>query len=238
MTHRDVQQALRKIADPKRATSSARFFKTGKGEYGEGDKFLGIRVPNQRAIAHRHLDLPRSEISKLLAGAYHEDRFTALEILVAQYERATRADQAQIVKFYLAHTNRINNWDLVDTSAPYILGHYLFYKPKEMKILKKLAASNNIWERRIAIIATLYFIGKGRFDETIALAAQLLRDKHDLIQKAVGWALREVGKRDANVLEKFLATRASRMPRTMLRYAIEKLTKEKRDLYLRGTMGI
>ena len=231
MTAQDVKRALLEVADPSRAGNYARFFKTAPGEYGAGDKFLGIRVPVQRSIARTFRDLPLSEIAKLLASAVHEDRFTALEILVMRYESsASSAERKNLAKFYLQLRSRINNWDLVDTSAPYILGHYLFDKDK--KVLIKLAQSANIWERRIATVATQYFINKGRYVETLALAKILLKDKNDLVQKATGWMLREVGKKDVNVLEEFLTKNAARMSRTTLRYAIERFPETKRKKYL------
>jgi len=231
MTARDVQKVIRSRGSKAKAAKSAWFFRTKKGEYGYGDKFAGLTVPEQRAIARTFRDLPLSEIAKLLASAVHEDRFTALEILVMRYESsASSAERKNLAKFYLQLRSRINNWDLVDTSAPYILGHYLFDKDK--KVLIKLAQSANIWERRIAIVATQYFINKGRYVETLALAKILLKDKNDLVQKATGWMLREVGKKDVNVLEEFLTKNAARMSRTTLRYAIERFPETKRKKYL------
>lgn len=225
MTARDVQRELRKLANPEKAKIYARYFKTGKGQYGDGDQFLGITVPQQRAVAHRFLDLSLSEIARLLKSPVHEDRFTALEILVAQYEQAK--NKKAFVDFYLKNTKHINNWDLVDTSAPYILGPTI-----KKRVLYKLAKSKNIWERRIAIVTTQYFIRAGDYADTLKIATILLRDKHDLIHKATGWMLREVGKKITAVLEKFLATHASVMPRTTLRYAIEKFPLKKRKQYL------
>ena len=222
MTARDVQKALRKVADPKKVPIYQCFFKTGKGEYGAGDRFLGITVPVQRTIARQFIDLPLSEISKLLKSPIHEDRLTALEIL-----KAKKLSPA-IINFYLKHTQYINNWDLVDTSAPYILGPLV-----DRKILYKLAQSKNLWKRRIAIVTTQYFIRNGDFADSIKIAQMLLGDSHDLIHKATGWMLREVGKKDLAVLEKFLTKHASRMPRTMLRYAIEKFSEAKRQEYLK-----
>ena len=230
MNARDVQRALRKVANFEKAQTHARFFKTKKGEYGEGDKFLGIIVPVQRTIARQFADLPLSEIAKLLKSPVHEDRFTALEIL--KMKPISKA----IAAFYLKHTKYINNWDLVDTSAPYILGPVV-----DRKILYKLATSKNLWERRIAIVTTQYFIRRGDFADTLKIAEILLHDSQDpvklrhgasLIHKATGWMLREVGNRDVKVLEQFLATHAPRMHRTMLRYAIEKFPQEKRKKYL------
>ena len=212
----------------------AGFFKTGKGEYGEGDVFLGITVPLQRGVAKRFKEIKLDQLSVLLKNPIHECRLTALEILVMQYEDAVKGED--VVNFYLKNTRHINNWDLVDLSAQYILGDWLLNcgpkaKP-DRKILYKLVKSKNIWERRIAIISTFAFIRAGKFEDTFKLAKILMRDEHDLIHKAVGWMLREVGKRDEKVLVKFLNEHAVQMPRTMLRYAIEKFSLEKRKKYL------
>ncbi len=226
----DVIRALKQLADPIKAKNLARFFKTGAGEYGEGDIFLGITVPAQRKVAKEHLDLPLSEIEKLLASSVHEQRFTALEILVMQYEKAGTKEQEKIFKFYLRQAKRINNWDLVDTSARYIVGHYLF--ARDRAVLYKLAKSKNLWEKRIAIVATHHFISEGDFADTLTLAEVLMSDKHDLIHKAVGWMLREVGNKSLSTLQGFLDNYAHTMPRTMLRYAIEKLPPLERRKYL------
>ena len=224
MTFRDVQRELRKVADPEKAKLYAGYFQTKKGQYAEGDKFLGVTVPVQRKIARKFFDLPLAEISKLLKSGLHEDRFTALVILVAK----SKSDPVNTAKFYLNHTKHINNWDLVDTSAPYILG------PVATKsTLYKLAKSRNLWERRIAVLAAGYGIRNGDYANTLKIAEMLLRDTHDLIHKATGWMLREIGKKDVTVLERFLAKHASVMPRTMLRYAIERLSEAKRKRYLR-----
>lgn len=230
----DVERQIKRKGTKARAKASAWYFKTGPGEYGQGDVFLGLTVPQQRAIAKEFRNLAHAEVAKLLASKYHECRFVALEILVFQFEKASGREQAKIANFYLAHTKGINNWDLVDTSAPYILGPYLFENTGKRKLLNKLVRSKNIWQRRIAIISTLYFIGQNRFDESLALAESLLADKHDLIHKATGWALREVGKRDQDALEKFLHKHIAHMPRTTLRYAIEKFPEALRKEYLTG----
>ena len=190
-SYQSVIAELAAVADPARAESSAWFFKTGKGQYGEGDQFLGINVPTQRKIARRHQDMPQAAVQKLLSSKVHEHRFVALEILVAQFEAASLAEQTKIYKFYLANAARVNNWDLVDTSAPYIVGPYLLTRPRA--ILRKLAKSPLIWERRIAIVATFSFIRAGETADTFEIARLLLGDSHDLIHKAVGWALREAG---------------------------------------------
>ena len=211
-----------------------RFFKTSKGEYGEGDVFLGITVPQSRKIAKKYSFLSFPEIEALLASKIHEERLIALLILVENFRKAKKDKmlQTQIYNFYLKNTKYINNWDLVDLSSEKIIGEFLFNEEKS--ILRQLAKSQNIWERRIAIVATYAFIKKNKFGETLALAEILLNDEHDLIHKAVGWMLREIGKRDNNVLEIYLQEHYKEMPRTMLRYAIERFPEDKRKKYLRG----
>lgn len=223
---------LKAYAHPQKALASKRFFKTGPGEYGEGDIFLGITVPEQRAVARRYGDLPFGDIQKLLQSKIHEHRLTALIILVGQYRRGSTAQQKRIAMLYLKNRAYINNWDLVDTSAPHILGHYLY--GKDQKTLMMLARSKNLWDRRIAIVSTLYAIGQNDFTSTLSISALLQDDKHDLIHKAVGWMLREVGKRSLETEEIFLKKYASRMPRTMLRYAIERFPEAKRRMYLQS----
>lgn len=251
---------LHRLADPDKAKILQWFFKTGKGEYGEGDKFLGITVPKMRTLCKNYLELSLADIEVLLASKWHEKRFAALLLLVAKYQRASKAESAaaksqqpgskkarslqaenqnahEIFEFYLAHTATINNWDLVDVSASYIIGHYLFtvdslsIKQRRTK-LHALARSNSLWERRIAIVATHYFIRSGFHDDTLVIAEKLLGDKEDLIHKAVGWMLREVGKRDARALQQFLQQHHQVMPRMMLRYAIERLPERERRRYL------
>ncbi|MFZ2620978.1 MAG: DNA alkylation repair protein [Minisyncoccia bacterium] len=230
MKYSEVILAMQKKSSPKKAKASAWFFKTGKGQYGEGDIFIGLTVPEQRIIAKKFSDLPVNEIEKLLKSKIHEHRFTALIILDLLYQKSDKKIRSKIVDFYLSHTKYINNWDLVDTSASYILGEHLFKKKRE--ILYKLARSKNLWERRIAIISTGYFISKNDFKDTIEISKLLLSDKQDLIHKAVGWMLREVGKRDEKVLVKFLDNFIKKMSRTTLRYAIERFPKKKRLYYL------
>ncbi|HIH10632.1 TPA: DNA alkylation repair protein [Candidatus Woesearchaeota archaeon] len=225
-----LQTDLQHLTNPEKAVIYASFFKTGKGEYGESDQFLGLTVPQQRILAKKYITPSLEEIHSLLQSPIHEYRLTALLILVLQYHKAVPQDKEKIVQFYLAHTKQINNWDLVDTSADKILGHYLLDKDKT--VLFKLAHSSNLWERRIAIVATFAFIKQNQFQETIHIAELLLHDSHDLIHKAVGWMLREVGKRDKVTLETFLQKHATKMPRTMLRYAIEKFPEPKRKYYL------
>ena len=226
-----VQSTLRDAADPIKAAFFPRFFKTGPGEYGEGDQFIGVTVPEQRKIAkefYKNLTIP--DTVALLHSTWHEERLTALFILVLKYQKGDTATKQKVVNTYLASTNWVNNWDLVDSSAPYILGDWLLDKDKA--VLYEFAKSDVLWERRISIIATLMFIRKGEFTDTLNLAEQLLYDRHDLMHKAVGWCLREVGKRAEDVLIDFLDTYAATMPRTTLRYAIERLPEAKRKYYL------
>jgi 3-methyladenine DNA glycosylase AlkD len=220
------------MADPARAALLAGFFKTGPGEYGHGDVFLGITVPRQRAVAKKYPGLSLARIRKLLKSRFHEHRLTALIVLTGQYAKAETAEKERIFEFYLANTGRINNWDLVDLSAPNIVGEFLRDKPRHRGVLATLARSGDLWERRIAMLATLAFIRAGEFAPTLAIARRLLGDGHDLIHKAVGWMLREVGKRDQTVEEAFLAEHVPAMPRTMLRYAIEKFPPQKRAHYM------
>ncbi|MFA5127839.1 MAG: DNA alkylation repair protein [Patescibacteria group bacterium] len=226
-----IANELNKIADKKQAVHLRRFFKTGKGQYGEGDKFLGIKVPRQREVAKKYFqEITLEDVKKLIASPYHEFRLTGLIILTYKFPKISEADQKKIFDFYLKHTKRINNWDLVDLSAPNIVGTWLL--DKNRKILYKLAKSRILWERRIAMLATYAFIRAGEFDDTLKLADILLNDKHDLMHKAVGWMLREVGKRDKKVLTNYLKPRYKNMPRTMLRYAIEKFSEGERKFYL------
>ncbi|MSR76170.1 MAG: DNA alkylation repair protein [Candidatus Ryanbacteria bacterium] len=225
-----VQQVLKRLGTPQKAKSSAWFFKTGKGHYGHGDIFYGVTVPEQRRVAKEFKDLPLTEIAKLLVNPVHECRLTALLILVRHYQRADKKTKAYIAKFYISRAKQINNWDLVDASASYILGAELLDKKRD--ILYKLARSKNLWERRIAIVSTHAFIRCNDFTDTFKIAHMLMRDTHDLIHKATGWMLREAGKRDGHELELFLQKYASVMPRTMLRYAIEKFPEKKRKAYL------
>jgi 3-methyladenine DNA glycosylase AlkD len=224
-----ITSEIRKLASPQKAKNSAWFFKTGKGEYGEGDKFLGLTTPQMRKISAKYKDLPLINIQQLIRSPFHEERSIAIQILVIQFPD----NQWVIYDFYLKNTEFINNWDLVDISAPKIIGAYLLDKPKD--ILFQLAKSGNLWERRIAIISTLAFIYKGDPRLTLQISALLLNDKHDLIHKAVGWMLREVGKRcGEKYLTDFLDRYGKSMPRTALRYAIEKFPETKRKVYLRS----
>lgn len=227
-----MKRALAAVASRKRAKGLAWFFKTGKGEYGEGDRFIGITVPVQRKIARKHLGLSLDELAGLLESPIHEHRFTALEILVAQYARADKAGQSRIFAFYLRHAERANNWDLVDTSAPYIVGAHLKERPRQL--LDRVAKSPNLWKRRIAIVSTLALIREGEIEDTFRIAEKLLPDRHDLIHKAVGWALREAGRVSRPALLSFLQTHYSSIPRATLRYAIEHFPAAKRKRILAG----
>lgn len=234
-TSKEIIKALKKIADPNIAEHSARFFKSGEGEYGEGDQFLGIRVPEQRRVAKKYRDLPFHEIKKLLQSVYHEVRLTAVLILVYKYQNAKKfEDHEEIYQFYINNLEGINNWDLVDSSAKYIAGHFLFEYDQNRSILYKLSDSDDLWERRIAIMTTFYFVDQEDFDQTLELAEEYLDAPEDLIHKATGWMLREIGKQDEELLRKFLDKHYQKMPRTMLRYAIEKLDEPVRQKYLKG----
>ena len=228
-----LKKELRKLANPKQAKVLQRFFKTGKGEYGERDIFLGIKVPDQRKVAGNFKNLSLGNLGKLLESKIHEHRMTALIILISQYEKADECGKKEIFNFYLKNSKNINNWDLVDISAPKIAGDYLMARSKT--ILCKFAESKNLWKKRIAIISTYAFIRNNEFDDTLKISKILLNDEHDLIHKAVGWMLREVGKRDQKAEEKFLKKHCLKMPRTMLRYAVEKFSESKRRFYLSKT---
>jgi 3-methyladenine DNA glycosylase AlkD len=221
------------LADAERAKTSAWFFKTVKGQYGEGDQFLGITVPRQRKLARRFLHLRRSDLAQLLRSPIHEHRFTAAEILVAQYEAAiSDAEADKIFRFYLRNTKRFNNWDLVDTSCRYIVGEHLRGRPRDL--LDRLASSKNIWERRMAVVSTFAFLKDGETRDTFRIARLLLTDKHDLIHKAVGWLLREAGVVSRPRLVSFLKQNYAQIPRTALRYAIEHFPAEQRRMILAG----
>jgi 3-methyladenine DNA glycosylase AlkD len=224
-----LEKEIKARANLKRAKVSQGYFKTGKGEYAEGDIFLGLPVPEQRKLAHKYKDISLKELSFFMTHKIHEYRFVALEILVAKYEQGDEKQRQQIVRYYLANLKYVNNWDLVDTSAPYILGDYLL--GKEKSVLYKLARSKNLWFRRVAILATFRFIKEGRFLDTLKLAKMYLTDTEDLIHKATGWALREVGKKSLQDEVVFLRKYGSRMPRTMFRYAVERFKPSLRDSF-------
>ena len=230
-----ARDALREHSDETRARTLRRFFKTGPAEYGEGDRFIGVRVPAIRGVAGKFRDMPLSDTLTLLQSEIHEERFLALTILKEKYRKGTPGERAKIYGIYLDNTKYVNSWDLVDTSAEHIVGAYL--NDRSCKPLYELALSNSLWERRISVIATFHFIKNGQFDETLKVAEMLVGDAEDLIHKAVGWMLREVGKRNRNAEEAFLERHHSCMPRTMLRYAIEKFPENVRQQYLRSTMG-
>ena len=229
MNLKKLKKDLKEKSNPKKAKISQRFFKTGKGEYGEGDIFLGVMIPGIRAVAKKYLDLDLKDVKDLLNSDIHEHRLTGLLILVGKYEKG---DKEKIFNFYLDNSSRINNWDLVDVTAPRIVGNFLLDKPRD--ILHSLAESDNLWERRIAIISTFSFIKENDFKDALKIAKKLLQDKHGLMHKAVGWMLREVGKKDIKELESFLKKHYKNMPRTMLRYAIEKFPEEERKKWLKG----
>lgn len=231
-TLNEVRTAFRRLRDPKRAQHSLRFFRTGPGEYGEGDMFLGITVPQSRKMAKQCANLVTQDIVELLHSPYHEERLLALLVLVAKFEQGDEKQQKAIYNLYLKHKKYINGWDLVDLSAPKIVGTYLLNQDKS--VLYKLARSKSLWDRRIAIMATLPSIKQHQFDDTLNIAEILLQDKEDLIHKAVGWMLREVGNRNLAAEEAFLQNHYQRMPRTMLRYAIEKFAENRRQQYLKG----
>lgn len=227
-----LQQRLITLADPQVAKNLQRFFKTEPGEYGAGDIFLGLKVPTLRSLAQEYQNLPLADMVTLLKSPNHEARLLALFILIKAFGKADPLGRTSLYQIYLNHTDYINNWDLVDASASYIVGEYLY--DKERVILTQLAQSSRLWERRIAIVATSYFIKRQQYQDTLQIAALLLNDREDLIHKAVGWMLREVGKQDLAVEEDFLVRHYQKMPRTMLRYAIEKFSPARRELYLKG----
>lgn len=231
-----LRKVLQSLASPDDALFLQRFFKTGPGEYGEGDMFIGIRIPVLRNVARSALDLPAADVKKLLHSGIHEERMLALLILVLRFrnKKTTDEERGRIYRFYLDHTAFINNWDLVDLSSEYIVGPYLEDKPRDP--LYQLARSSLLWDRRIAIIATFHFIRLHDFSDTLSLSELLLNDSHDLVHKAVGWMLREIGKRNPAAEEDFLQKHYTRMPRTMLRYAIEKFPESRRQAYLKGTV--
>jgi len=231
-----IKKALSSCADPKKAEQLQRFFRTGPGEYGEGDRFLGIKVPDQRTVAKQYYkDMPLNGIGELLESGVHEHRLTAIFMLVLKFEKARgETEKKQFVEFYLKYLDRVNNWDLVDSSAPKILGAWLF--DRDRSIIYELARSGHLWKQRVAILATFYFIKQHDFTDSLRIAELLLSHPHDLIHKATGWMLREIGNRDMGTEEGFLKKHYEKMPRTMLRYAIEKFEPEIRSRYLNGSM--
>jgi len=232
LTLNNLKKQLRLKANPEKAEILQRFFKTGPGQYGEGDIFISVKVPEIRKIAKEYKELDFKSIGKLLHSKIHEERLASLFILVHQFQKSDEQGREKIFNLYLKNTKHINNWDLVDLSSDKIVGAYLINKPR--KILYKLAKSKSLWEKRISIIATFYFIKNNDFKETLKISRILLNDGHDLIHKAVGWMLREVGNRDLKTEENFLKKYYKKMPRTMLRYAIEKFPEKKRQEYLKS----
>jgi len=234
MTRRlnELRKKIKVLGSPEVSKTMKWFFKTGKGEYGEGDVFVGLKVPTQRSLARDFRDLALADLKVLLSSPVHEERLISLFILVDKFVKGTEKKKEIIFRFYLKNRKGINNWDLVDLSAPKIMGKYLLEKDKS--ILYKFAASKNLWERRIAILATQEFIRNDKYDTTLKIAYILLEDNHDLIHKAVGWMMREIGKRDLMTEENFLKIHYKKMPRTMLRYAIEKFPEANRKKYLQG----
>jgi 3-methyladenine DNA glycosylase AlkD len=226
----EARTKLREFASPAAATAAARFFKTGPGQYGEGDTFIGARAPPMRKLAREFRDLPLTEVEELLHSPIHEERGLALLILVVSVSQADDAKRKAVHDFYFDHVRQVNNWDLVDCSAPTIVGGYL--RGRSRKPLLRLAQSASLWERRIAIVSTQHFIRLDEFADTVAISQRLLSDREDLIHKASGWMLREVGDRDVATLEGFLDEHGAAMPRTMLRYAIEHFPPERRQTYL------
>ncbi len=226
----DLMQEVHTIADPEIARHSLRFFKTAQGEYGEGDIFLGIRTPVLRGLSRKYKCLRLTEIHQLLQSPFHEIRLLALFLLVFRYQEGSRIVKEEVVNLYLAHTAYVNNWDLVDASAANILGEY--FEERDRSIFYQLASSQSLWERRIAMIATHRFIKNGSYEDTLRIIVILMNDKEDLIQKACGWMLREVGKNNLEIALSFLDRYAGIMPRTMLRYSLERLPLEKKNYYM------
>ncbi|MFA5947636.1 MAG: DNA alkylation repair protein [Candidatus Gracilibacteria bacterium] len=228
----NVIKALNNFANKEKTKILMRFFKTGEGQYGYGDKFLGIIVPIQREVAKKFKEISLSELEKLLKSTYHEHRLTALLILTYKFPKSSETEKEKIISLYLKNTKYINNWDLVDLSAPKILGEYLLKNPQKIKIIYALSHSKNLWEKRISILSTYTFIKAGQFSHTLKICKTLLLDDHDLIRKAVGWMLREIGKIDQPVEEIFLKTHCKSMPRTALRYAIERFSDKDKKIYM------
>lgn len=227
----EIEQEIREYIDSVKREYLPNFFKTGKGQYGEGDKFLGVVVPNTRLVAKRHKDAPMGVMAQLLQSEWHECRLCALLMLVERFKKSDAEERKIIYDFYLSQTARINNWDLVDLSAPGIVGEYLKDKPRED--LYRLADSGQLWNQRIAVVSTFTLIKNKDFIDILALSERLLHHPHDLIRKAVGWMLREMGKRDKDLLVQFLEKYSRVMPRTMLRYAIEKFPEDERKEFMK-----
>jgi len=231
LTHRQVQRQLQALGNEKVAIQTRKFFRTGPGEYGQGDRFLGVAMPTLRRLARECDALPLDDVRALLHSPWHESRLLALLVLVRMYQRGDAQQQRAIYRLYLDHTAQINNWDLVDVSAELVVGAHLINRSR--RPLQKLARSESLWERRIALLATFHFIKRGEFEPTLTLVQLLLNDPHDLIHKAAGWMLREIAKRDEATARAFLDQHAAQMPRTMLRYAIERFAPSLRQQYRR-----
>lgn len=231
ITAKNVEKKMRSLSSRQKAQHAQRFFKTGKGQYGEGDLFLGITVPTLRKLAKEFKEISLSENRKLLRSKWHEIRLIALIIWVNQYQKADQLKQKEIFQLFMKNKKWINNWDLVDLSTPHITGHWL-YETKNKKILFQLAKSKNLWDRRIAVISTFYHIRQNQFSEITQLCALLINDTEDLMHKACGWMLREMGKRNKSVLVSFLEKNAVKMPRTMLRYSIEKMSVQEKQKFM------
>ena len=236
MTAGKLKEELKKYASLERKKANKRFFKTGKGEYGEGDRFLGISNPDIRKVAEKFADLNYIELQKIISSKFNEERLCALIILVNRYKkkRTGEAEKKKIFKFLLKNLKNVNNWNLVDITAPHIMGEYLIDNRREIKILDKLLASNFHWHRRVAVLATWSFIKRGDLQLTLKIAKKLFNDKEDLMHKAVGWMLREAWKKDAKMVEKFLIKNYNKIPRTTLRYTIERMSETKRKRFLKG----
>jgi 3-methyladenine DNA glycosylase AlkD len=232
MTATLIEEQLIALSTPEKQVFLPYFFKTGKGQYGEGDQFLGVVVPDIRRVAKAHNAIPFEELEKLLNNSYHECRLCALLVLVERFKKAQEPERSALIDFYLSHTTRINNWDLVDLSAKDTLGEYLVDKT-DRTVLYRLAGSSLLWEQRIAVVATYAFIRRGDLNDIFVLSEKLLHHPHDLMHKAIGWMLREAGKKDKNILLGFLDKYHKVMPRTMLRYAIEKFSPEERTYYMK-----
>ena len=236
MISKEVVNALKLVATEERRKVNEWFFKTGKGEYGYGDIFLGVTAPELRRIAKKFSqEISLQELTELIQNPIHEVRLCALIILVNKYNKE---EPDRIYHYYLKHLNSVNNWDLVDTSAPHIIGDYLYKNPEKSKILFEFSSSENLWIRRISIVSTFAFIKNNEFSITLKIAKLLLHDDHDLIHKAVGWMLREIYKRDERLIKRFLRQNYAQIPRTTLRYTIERMDKEERLLYLKGNFDV
>lgn len=229
-----LRKELERLSDKEYAARLQKYFKTGKGEYGEGDRFLGIRAPNLRKLAKKYGNISMSQASELLKSSFHEERLFVLFVLAGLFKKANEEDKKKIYNLYLNNISFINNWDLIDASAGHIVGAYSFSRDKKM--IYALAKSKSLWERRISIMSTSYFIGHNEFNDTLEIAKMLLHDEEELIHKAVGWLLREIGNRNLDREERFLKKYYTTMPRTMLRYAIEKFPEKKRKKYLKGSI--